>query len=171
MYAQHGEDEQHYYGCVTAVDDQVSRLYRTLEKLGVAEQTMVWFCSDNGPEDRGTIDRNRSFTAGLRGREQSLFAGGVGVPAFLYWPDRVEAGRVVDTPCSTLDHFPTVTELIDYALPDRRPIDGVSLAPMIDGKMTVRPRPIPSLSIQRAKRGHVRFAYLRYDRQPLQVLN
>lgn len=144
LYAQCREDEQHYYGCVTAVDDQVGRLYQTLEKLGVAEQTMVWFCSDNGPEGRvGTMGRNRGSTVGLRGRKRSLFEGGVGVPAFLHWPSRVEAGQVVEMPCSTLDYFPTITELIDYALPDRRPIDGVSLVPMIGGKMTVRPRPIP----------------------------
>ncbi|MDP7280744.1 MAG: hypothetical protein QGG39_12800 [Candidatus Poribacteria bacterium] len=70
VYAQYSEDEQHYYGCVTAVDDQVGRLHQTLEKLGAAEN------------------------------DHCLKV------AFLHWPGQVEAGQVVDMPCSTLDYFP-----------------------------------------------------------------
>ena len=49
MYSEYSEDEQHYYGCITAIDDQVGRLYHALEAWGVADNTMIWFCSDNGP--------------------------------------------------------------------------------------------------------------------------
>ncbi|MHC4121782.1 MAG: sulfatase-like hydrolase/transferase [Planctomycetota bacterium] len=50
MYAQYSEGEQHYYGCITAMDEQIGRLRKELRNLGIAENTMVWFCSDNGPE-------------------------------------------------------------------------------------------------------------------------
>ncbi|MCY3869134.1 MAG: sulfatase-like hydrolase/transferase [Gemmatimonadetes bacterium] len=144
MYAEYSEDEQHYYGCITAIDDQVGRLYHALEAWGVADNTMIWFCSDNGPEGRtGRDGRNRGSTAGLRGRKRSLFDGGVGVPALLHWPGHAEPGRTVEMPCSTLDYFPTIAEVMGYEMPDNRPIDGISLIPTIEGNMTERPTPIP----------------------------
>ncbi len=144
MYKEYSEDEQHYYGCVTAVDDQVGRLYEKLEGLGVVDNTMIWFCSDNGPEGRtGTDGRHRGATGGFRGRKRSLFDGGVGVPALLHWPGHAEAGRTVDMPCSTLDYFLTIAEVMGYETPDDRPMDGISLMPVIEGDMTQRPRPIP----------------------------
>lgn len=144
MYADYSEDEQHYYGCITAIDDQVKRLYHTLAAWGVSQNTMIWFCSDNGPEGRtGRDGRSRGSTGGLRGRKRSLFDGGVGVPALLHWPGHADAGRVVDMPCSTLDYFPTIAEVMGYEMPDKRPIDGISLIPTIKGEMKERPVPIP----------------------------
>ena len=144
MYSEYSEDEQHYYGCITAIDDQVGRLYHALEAWGVADNTMIWFCSDNGPEGRtGQSGRNRGSTGGLRGRKRSLFDGGVGVPALLHWPGHAEPGRTVEMPCSTLDYFPTIAEVMGYEMPDARPIDGISLLPTIEGNMTERPVPIP----------------------------
>ena len=144
MYSEYSEDEQHYYGCITAIDDQVGRLYHALEAWGVADNTMIWFCSDNGPEGRtGRNGRHRGSAGGLRGRKRSLFDGGVGVPALLHWPGHAEAGRTVEMPCSTLDYFPTIAEVMGYEMPDNRPIDGISLLPVIEGNMTERPTPIP----------------------------
>ena len=144
MYSEYSEDEQHYYGCITAIDDQVGRLYHALEAWGVANNTMIWFCSDNGPEGRtGRDGRHRGSTGGLRGRKRSLFDGGVGVPALLHWPGHAEPGRTVEMPCSTLDYFPTIAEVMGYEMPDNRPIDGISLLPVIEGNMTERPTPIP----------------------------
>ncbi len=94
MYSDYSEEEQHYYGCITAMDEQVGRLNALLEELGVAEDTMVWFCSDNGPEGSDTLQdngRNRGSTGGLRGRKRSLFNGGVAVPSLVKWPGRVAA--------------------------------------------------------------------------------
>ena len=144
MYADYSEAEQHYYGCITAIDDQVGRLYHTLEAWGVSQNTMIWFCSDNGPEGRtGRDGRNRGSTGGLRGRKRSLFDGGVGVPALLHFPGHADPGRVVEMPCSTLDYFPTIAEMMNYQMPDNRPIDGINLLPTIEGDMTERPTPIP----------------------------
>lgn len=135
MYSQLGEKLQNYYGAITAMDDQVGRLHDTLDRLGLAANTMIWFCSDNGPTGAGT-------TGGLRAGKRSLFEGGVRVPAFLVWPGRAKPGRVVDMTCSTLDYLPTVLELLGLQMPDERPLDGISLLTMIDGAMTQRPRPL-----------------------------
>ena len=147
MYSDYSEEEQHYYGCITAIDDQVGRLYHALTAWGVSQNTMIWFCSDNGPEGRtGRDGRTRGSTAGLRGRKRSLFDGGVGVPALLHWPGHSDPGRVVKMPCSTLDYFPTIAEVMGYEMPDDRPIDGINLLPTIatvDGDRTERPTPIP----------------------------
>ncbi len=144
MYAKYDEGAQHYYGCITALDEQVGRLRKELRTLGVADNTMLWFCSDNGPEgrspDKGT---NRGVTGGLRGRKSSLFSGGVNVPGLLEWPGHAQPGRVVDLSCSTLDYFATVQEVVGYRMPGKpRPMDGISLIPLIAGKMTSRPVPI-----------------------------
>lgn len=146
MYSKFCEDEQHYYGCVTAMDEQVGRLNRELRELGIENDTMVWFCSDNGPEggeDVSRNGRNRGVTGGLRGRKRSLFNGGIGVPALLKWPEHVKPGTDWTVPCSTLDYFPTVAELLGYTMPDNRPMDGTSLLPLVRGDSQTRPKAIP----------------------------
>jgi arylsulfatase A-like enzyme len=158
MYKEFSEGEQHYYGCITAMDEQIGRLRKELRDLGIAEDTMVWFCSDNGPEgmtgkgEQGWCRNSRGVTAGLRGRKRSLFDGGLVGPAVLEWPGHAEPGRAVDMPCSTLDYFPTIREVLGFRMPDKRPIDGVSLVPLINGKMSRRPRPIPFWFVKASKR-------------------
>jgi arylsulfatase A-like enzyme len=150
LYSQYSEGEQHYYGAITAMDEQVGRMCRELRELGVADSTMLWFASDNGPEGR-TADagRNRGSTGGLRGRKRSLFCGGVTVPGLLVWPGHARPGRVVETPCSTLDYFATLMEILGWKWPKKpRPLDGISLLPLIDEKLSERPVPIPFRYIQ-----------------------
>jgi len=164
MYKQFDDEKQRYYGCITAMDEQVGRLRTELRRLGVAENTMVWFCADNGPEgverpdcaaghDHGdrkyVAPRGRrkwilSGCAGpLRGRKRSLFEGGVRVPGILEWPAAIPRGRVTDVPASTCDYLPTILDVLDIPMPDDRPLDGVSLRPLIEGTMQQRPKPIP----------------------------
>ena len=138
MYSEYPEKDQEYYGCVTALDDQVGRLHKELKDLGVDDNTMIWFCSDNGPEN-GTA----GVTGGLRERKRSLFSGGVGVPAFLHWPGHAKAGRTEEMLCSTLDYLPTIFEVLGIKMPDDRPLDGISLVKMIEGKQTRREKAIP----------------------------
>jgi len=143
-YSQYSEGEQHYYGCITALDQQMGRLRKQLRELGVADNTMLWFCSDNGPEGKdGKRGRTRGSAGLLRGRKRSLFEGGVRVPALLEWPARIKGGEVTDIPCCTSDYFPTVLDVLGVKLKTQpKPIDGVSLLPLIEGKMTKRPFPI-----------------------------
>lgn len=141
MYKSLPDDERDYYGCITAMDDQVGRLRKELQELGVTDNTMVWFCSDNGPEGK---DGKAPGSAGpLSGRKRSLLEGGVRVPGLLVWGDRIRKGRTVDMPCSTLDYFPTVMDVLGFKMDSQpEPIDGVSLLPLIEGKMKSRPVPI-----------------------------
>jgi arylsulfatase A-like enzyme len=138
MYANLSEDKQAYYGCITAMDEQVGRLRKELRDLGVADNTLLWFTSDNGPEN-GTP----GTTGGFRARKRSLYEGGVRVPGLLEWPGRIKAHRTTQVPCVTSDYFPTVMEVLGYT-PTKavEPVDGVSLVPLIDGKMDQRPVPI-----------------------------
>ncbi|MBA7635731.1 Ulvan-active sulfatase [subsurface metagenome] len=144
MYSQYSEDEQHYYGCITALDEQMGRLRRELRAAGIGDNTMVWFCSDNGPEGKdGKHGRTRGSAGPLRGRKRSLFEGGVRVPGLLEWPGRIKGGQVTDIPCCTSDYFPTVLDVVGFKMKGQpRPIDGVSLLPLIEGRMTKRPVPI-----------------------------
>lgn len=130
-----------YYGCLTAMDEQVGRLRAELQRLGIAGRTLLWFCSDNGPE--GT-DRDPGRTGGLRGRKRSLYEGGIRVPGLLVWPDVIRKPRTVSLPCFTSDIFPTVLDLLGHRLPEAaaRPYDGLSLLPLIRGAGTARPRPM-----------------------------
>lgn len=140
IYAEFSEGEQHYYGCITALDEQVGRLRAELSELGVSQDTMLWYCSDNGPEGRTPQARNnRGSSGGLRGRKRSLFEGGIRVPGILEWPSRVREGTGTETPCSTSDYLPTVADILGLEVPsDGRPVDGISLQPLIDGKMQNR---------------------------------
>ncbi|MDA2938695.1 sulfatase-like hydrolase/transferase [Acidobacteria bacterium AH-259-A15] len=143
MYENLSVDEQHYYGCISAMDEQMGRLRKALRDLGVADNTMVWFCSDNGPEGDGTTGRSRGSAGPFRGRKRSLLEGGVRVPGILEWPAIIKTSRVVETPCSTLDYFPTVLDVLGFKIKGQpEPMDGVSLLPLIEGNMKARPVPI-----------------------------
>ena len=138
MYSDRSKKEQLYYGCITAMDEQVGRLRKTLRVLGIADHTIVCFASDNGPEN-GTPG-----SAGhLRGRKRSLYEGGVRVPSLVEWPAKIPAARSTDIPAVTSDYFPTMLDVLGFESKGQpEPIDGVSLLPLVEGKMTERPRPI-----------------------------
>ncbi len=160
MYKEYAEGQQHYYGCITAMDEQIGRLRQNLRELGIDRNTMIWFCSDNGPEGDGNPNPQYDAyqgafygkTGGFRGRKRYLYNGGVCVPATLVWPGVISAGQVVDLPCSTLDYLPTICGIIGFDLPGKRPIDGESLVPMLEGKMKERTKFIPFASNLRSPR-------------------
>ncbi len=139
MYAEHDKHSQHYFGCITALDEQVGRLWAELGELGVRENTLITFCSDNGPEG-GDNDPGR--TDGLRGRKRSLFEGGVRVPGLAVWPGKIKAGSVTDIPACTSDYLPTIVKILGAKRTDDRPLDGISLMPLLAGRMDQRPRAI-----------------------------
>ncbi|HEC43431.1 MAG TPA: N-acetylgalactosamine 6-sulfate sulfatase [Bacteroides sp.] len=125
--------QQIYYGAITAMDEQIGRLWTRLEELGIQDETMIWFCSDNGPEN------NTPGSAGIfRGRKRSLYEGGVRVPAFVVWKDQLEEGRRSDFPSVTSDYLPTILDILDVDYPDDRPIDGESLWGLLKGKKKER---------------------------------
>ncbi|RME90989.1 MAG: N-acetylgalactosamine 6-sulfate sulfatase, partial [Verrucomicrobia bacterium] len=142
MYEAYDLYTRNYYGAITAMDEQVGRLRRTLQRLGVERRTLVFFCSDNGPE--GRAGKAPGSAGPYRGRKRSLYEGGVRVPAFVAWPDRLPAGRTIDVPCVTSDYLPTILEAVGLRVPElaSRPMDGLSLWPILEGRVTERGRPI-----------------------------
>lgn len=143
MYAEYSQGKQNYFGAVTAMDDQIGRLQALLKELDIDDNTMIWFCSDNGPEGKKVSDNHPGTTGGLRGRKRSLYAGGVGVPAFVVWPEKVKKNQTSNFICGTLDYVPTILETLGITMPDDRPIDGVSLLKAIQHKEEVRSKPFP----------------------------
>ena len=131
------EAEQNYLGEITAVDRSMGTLRKALHTLGIADDTLLWFCSDNGPSEIGSA-------GGLRGRKGSLWEGGVRVPGILEWPAAIRTPFATDVPCSTLDIYPTVVDILGLTVPGQvKPIDGISLKPLIEGEMEARPAPLP----------------------------
>ena len=138
MYRQHEVPFRNYYGCVTAMDAQVGRLRSKLAELGASENTIICFCSDNGPEGNASAPGSAGH---FRGRKRSLYEGGVRVPGLIEWPKHIQPGET-DFPAVTSDYLPTIANVIGATREDQRPIDGISLLPLFEGKMSERPTPI-----------------------------
>jgi arylsulfatase A-like enzyme len=143
-YEGYGE-AAHFYGCITEMDEQVGRIVKTLADAQASENTLIFFCSDNGPEGKTFAPESRraGTTDGLRGRKRALYDGGVRVPAFAVWPAQIPASTQSDTILTTLDYFPTIQQIFDYRMPDTRPLDGENILPILQGKSASRSRAIP----------------------------
>jgi arylsulfatase A-like enzyme len=137
MYKEHPLQLRNYAGCISALDEQIGRLRTHLKKLGVEQNTMIWFCSDNGPESAD--NPNNGSAAEFRGRKRDLYEGGIRVPGLLVWPAKIKVGRQTDMPCITSDYLPTVLDALGlkHPKPDYK-LDGISLMPLIDNKVTQR---------------------------------
>lgn len=129
---------QHYAELV-AFDRSVGLLRKTLRDLGAAEDTILWFCSDNG----GLPRIKPSTTGGLRGNKGTVWEGGLRVPGIVEWPAGIKP-RVTSYPASTMDIFPTIVDLLD--LPEEsllKPVDGESLKTLFTKELKKRENPIP----------------------------
>jgi arylsulfatase A-like enzyme len=125
--------EQLYFGTITALDEQIGRLWASLEELSVSEETMIWFCSDNGPEN------NTPGSTGIfRERKRSLYEGGVRVPAFVVWKGHLKEGIRMEFPALTSDYLPTIIDMLDLEYPDERPLDGRSILKLLLGEEVQR---------------------------------
>ena len=139
-YAKYGQKRANYYGELAAVDRNMGRLRKALLQMKIADNTMLWFCSDNG----GAFPLS---TGGLPGGKKWLTEGGTRVPDILEWPARIRKPFVTRVPACTMDFYPTALDLLGIMMPNQiEPIDGISLLPLIDGKMKRRPKPIPLVS-------------------------
>ena len=135
-----------YYANITYMDYQLGRLLRRLDRLGLRDDTFLFFASDNGPV---TTDWRHWWevnlygsTGGFRGRKADLYEGGIRVPAIIRWPGRVEPGSESDAPLIGYDLLPTLASVAHFSVPDDRPIDGEDFSSVLDGKPFVRERPL-----------------------------
>jgi arylsulfatase A-like enzyme len=137
-YAALPEKDQNYYGELTAVDRSVGRLRAALRELNVTDNTLFWYCSDNGGA------AGPKSTGNLRGSKGTLWEGGVRVPCAIEWPARIPKPVVSEIPCSTLDIYPTVLAATGAeAVHQVEPLDGINLLPLFDGQMTERGKALP----------------------------
>ncbi len=125
-----------YYGELVAVDRAMGTLRDGLRKLGVADNTILWFNSDNGATGAGS---NGNF----RGKKSSIYEGGLRVPGIIEWPKRIKPSQS-SIPVCTSDIYPTILAAAHVtAVPQQVvPLDGINLMPLIEGTMTERPQPI-----------------------------
>ena len=101
-------------GMVAALDAYVGEVMSALAAKGLAENTLVFFTSDNGPHEEGGADPIEIRASGpYRGGKRDLYDGGIHVPLIAHWPEKIEGGRISDTPVAFADVLPTLAELID----------------------------------------------------------
>lgn len=138
-HGQH-ESEEAFKEVLREYDRQVGRLLAGLEELGLAENTVVIFSSDNGPAP--DFQGNRR-SLGMRGFKGSLYEGGTRMPFIVRWPGKVPAGRVDETTVmSALDLFPTFCRLAEAPLPKEVKFDGEEMSRAFFGEPMIREKPI-----------------------------
>lgn len=123
------------YAEITAMDRSIGRLRDWLDTEGLRDNTLLWYCGDNGSWQDGIV------TSSLRGYKGTVYQGGVRVPGVIEWPARIKQPTVCAADAVTSDILPTLCDLLDLPLPDR-PLDGESIAAALDGRMTDRDTPI-----------------------------
>ena len=121
-----------YYAMIDLIDRGVGRVLGTVDRLGMRENTLVLFLTDNG-----TV--SGTYSAGLRGLKGSTFEGGIRVPFFARWPKGLQGGRELLTPAQNIDVFPMLCEAAGAPLPAGRSLDGRSLLPLLKGDTTAPP--------------------------------
>jgi arylsulfatase A len=120
-----------YAAMVKSVDDNVGRLMKKLDELGIADNTVVIFISDNG----GYINeyKNKTVTSNfpLRSGKGSLYEGGIRIPTIIFLPNNPQNGKKIETPVSTIDFYPTLLDITGTV--NNIPVDGKSILPLLKG--------------------------------------
>ena len=136
LYSDLPLEERNYYGCITAMDEQIERLVNFLKRKGIYENTVIFFCSDNGPE------LNTPGTAGIfKGKKRSLYEGGIRVPAFMVGGKGKLPGHITQ-PCSTSDYLPTILEMTGLSQQGLYELDGESFLPFLSSEKAMRKKPL-----------------------------
>jgi arylsulfatase A-like enzyme len=128
-----GKKQAGYYREITLLDQQVGRLRRELRNLDIADNTILWYCSDNGGLNEAT--------SGGRKRKGSIYEGGLRIPGIIEWPARNLKGRTA-VPAWTCDMYPTLLAMAGVESTFPHPIDGTDISDVISGKADTRSRPM-----------------------------
>jgi arylsulfatase A-like enzyme len=131
LYPKLNEKLREYYGEISGLDAAVGKLREELKQLNIAENTMVWFMSDNGGHIKESQEPNGVGKGWIGSRTASV----------LEWPGHVKPMRVT-MPCVHMDVYPTILELANVKVPDQPVLDGISLTPLLAGKSQQRSTPI-----------------------------
>lgn len=123
------------YGMLKRMDSGVARILETLQQCALADNTIVMFTSDNGPQFGGQGEnRLDRFNCQLNGAKGSVYEGGIRVPMLLRWPGGLEGGCQIDDMVHFADWFPTILSLAGIPVPPDLKIDGVDILPAIQGE-------------------------------------
>ena len=126
--------EKGYASMITMLDDQMGRLMQKLNDLGIAENTLVIFTSDNGPTNFAKIFQSSSV---FKGRKRDLYEAGIRMPFVAWWPGKVPANRVVEQPAAMYDLLATFCDIAHVqSVPES---DGRSLLSLLKGQKMAEP--------------------------------
>jgi arylsulfatase A-like enzyme len=142
-YLPHREPRAAYAAMITRLDREIGRVIALVGELGLEEQTLFVFSSDNGPlfDRLGGTDADFFQSAGpLRGRKGSLYEGGIRVPTIVRFKGRIAPGTTSDRVSGFEDWLPTILELVGAADAIPAGLDGISMAPTLQGQ-SQPPRP------------------------------
>ncbi|MDG2167634.1 MAG: sulfatase-like hydrolase/transferase [Opitutales bacterium] len=126
----HVTDEQLrvYYAMIDSMDQAIGQILKAIDNKGIADNTLVWFISDNG----GVSFANNGIYRGAKG---SSYEGGIRVPSVIRWPNGIEGGgKALDGVMGYIDVYPTLKEIAGLNAKDPNPLDGIDLLPIIHGE-------------------------------------
>jgi len=129
-------DNPTYGAMIESLDEGVGRLMSTLEELGIAQDTLLLFTSDNG----GVWRTSKQWP--LRTGKGSYYEGGIREPMFVRWPGRIKPGSTCNVPVSGIDFFPTFIEAAGTKKPEGKVLDGISIMPLLTQTDTIKERPL-----------------------------
>ena len=121
---------------IQSVDDGIGQIVSTLEELGLSDNTIILFYSDNGGYAQGTDMEP------LRGHKGTYYEGGIRVPFFVTWPKVIRAGQKSEIVMTGVDIYPTLCEMIGAKLPANQTLDGINLVPILKGAESIVDRPV-----------------------------
>lgn len=132
-----GQGNPTYAAMIESTDQGVGRIVGKLDELGLTDDTIVIFSSDNGGvggyQALGIKGGEITSNAPLKGGKGMLYEGGIRVPLFIRWPGVVEPGSQCDEPVITVDFYPTLIEMAGAKRPAGQPLDGHSIVPLLKG--------------------------------------
>jgi len=123
------------YGMIQRLDKGVGRLREELERLGLAEDTMVLFTSDNGPQFGGEGENcTTRFNCNFNGAKGLTYEGGIRLPMILRWPDGLPSGKQIDDMVHFTDWLPTLAAAVGAQITGELPLDGWNILPVLRGE-------------------------------------
>jgi arylsulfatase A len=129
-----------HHGNISQLDAAFGRLMATLASAGLADNTLVWFTSDNGPAI--TAQHPYGSAGPLRDKKGFLTEGGIRVPGIIRWPGKIKPASTSDMPVCGVDFLPTVCELVGIQPPMDRTLDGTGIAALFTRGEVVRGEPL-----------------------------
>ncbi|MEX0323627.1 MAG: sulfatase [Puniceicoccaceae bacterium] len=133
------EKDRHHYAELVAMDRSIGTLRKGLRKMGVADNTIVWFNSDNGGLPEIKVDT----VGGLKGNKNTMNEGGIRVPCVIEWPKGIKP-KISSYPAFTADIFPTIASVVGLPRSSMNAvIDGIDISPLFTKDLKKRKQPIP----------------------------